>query len=459
MTICKTALEVAKVHRSYILLYLVGLSVIMTFFLTQSVPGVSGSKPVYAPLKSHVAVVDRDEDKGGVASGLREYLGRTNTVVRVDDDRRAIQDAMATDQADIVFVVPKGYMRDFAQAALSGQPPKQVDSVLRSRNDKHDLSEMKVLTFLSNLRTAYLAGGIAGGDAHDDTSGASSAGLPADGLSADTLSSADSANSKQTLQPDDESAMRRAVTDVLRATKTASEDAHVSVVATRHGSGNVSASRVFGLSLTLGNYPIVASTISIIALVVGAFTSESMRRRMEVSAERQQSVSFGLLAACAVIGLLVTVYYLVLSVGVTVWQTGSLAGLAWGPVVLATCSMAVYVCFGVSIGFVLGRLALSSRAVNGLANVVGLVIAATSGAWSFGTSVMTGPVALVGKLLCGRWYVDAIDQAMGLGAYAGSGSSIAGWFVSTGVVALFALTMVCVGLAVRPSVHKVVRNT
>ncbi|WEV68224.1 ABC transporter permease [Bifidobacterium sp. ESL0769] len=467
MNICKAALTVAKRHRTYILFYLVALSLVMTAILFQSVSDTHGSASTYSPDQSRVAVVDRDGGDGGIATGLKDYLGQTNTVVHVDDNRRAMQDAMATDAADAIYVVPKGYMRDFADAVSAGQTPKQL-SVVITQGEPQDLSETKVSTFLSNLRTAYLAGTAAkAGNSHvaaTETNGMGVTGAkflpasrPANFSSIETYPTALTATKASTgaSQRDESAIMHSAVREVVRAGNSAKSDAHVSVVSTHYASGNASATLVFGRSLSLGSYPIVTSMIVVIAMVIGAFTVESTRRRMEVSPASSRAVGPGLLAACAGIGVLVTIYYLLLSLGVTAIMAGSLAGLTLRPVLLATCSMAIYVFFGISIGFVLGRLAVSTTAANGLANVLGLAIGFTSGAWSFGSSVMTGPVALIGKLLCGRWYLDAIDRAMGLGIYAGGTSSLAGWASSTGMVALFAVALVCVGLAVgSPKRHK-----
>lgn len=431
MNICKAALTVAKRHRTYILFYLVALSLAMTAILFQSVSDTHGSSPTYSPYTSRVAVIDKDGDAGGIATGLQDYLGQTNTVVHVDDNRRAMQDAVATDATDAIYVVPKGYMRDFAAAASAGHVPNQLSVILKGQ-DTQDLSETKVSTLLSNLRTAYLAGNVPQTKASQAVSA--------------TASMATVSN--DTSQADDSAVMHSAVREVVRAGNSAKPDSHVSVVTTHHNSGSASATLVFGRSLSLGSYPIVTSMIVVIAMVIGAFSEESTRRRMETSPERPRATGLGLLAACAVIGTLVTVYYLLLSVVVTAIMTGSLAGLTLRSILLATCSMAIYVLFGISIGFVLGRLALSASAANGMANIIGLAIAFTSGAWSFGSSVMTGPVALVGKLLCGRWYLDAIDRAMGIGSYAGGTSTLAGWATSTGMVALFALALVCIGLAI-----------
>ncbi|WEV59839.1 hypothetical protein OZX67_04730 [Bifidobacterium sp. ESL0728] len=467
MNICKAALTVAKRHLTYILFYLVAFSLIMTAILFQTVSDTHGSSPSYSPYTSRVAVIDRDGDAGGIATGLRDYLGQTNSVVHVDDNRRAMQDTMATDAADAIYIVPKGYMRDFADAVSAGRAPKQLSVILKGQ-DTQDLSETKVSTFLSNLRTAYLAGNVSQAGAQKGSAAEKSVTGTAVGMSPTTSQSANvpvapanptvatmARSAAKISQADESAVMHSAVREVVRAGDAAKSQAHVAVVATHRTSGNASATLVFGRSLSLGSYPIVTSMIVVIAMVIGAFSIESTRRRMEVSPERPRGTGLGLLAACAGIGVLVTIYYLLLSLGVTAIMTGSLAGLALRPVLLATCSMAIFVFFGISIGFALGRLAISASAANGMANVVGLAIAFTSGAWSFGSSVMTGPVALIGKLLCGRWYLDAIDRAMGLGTYAGGTSSLGGWATSTGMVALFAIALVCVGLALgSPRRHK-----
>ncbi|MCO6558062.1 MAG: hypothetical protein J6575_01225 [Bifidobacterium sp.] len=467
MNTCKAALVVAKRHRTYVLFYLVALSLVMTAILFQSVSDTHGSASSYSPDQSRVAVIDRDGDAGGIATGLRDYLGQTNTVVHVDDNRRAMQDAMATDATDAIYVVPKGYMRDFAGAVSNGQNPEQL-SVVITQGEPQDLSETKVSTFLSNLRTAYLAGSVAkAGNSHaaeTETNGTGVTGAmvspttrPANSSSIETYPAALAATTASVggSRIDESAIMHNAVREVVRAGNSAQTDAHVSVIAMHHASGNASTTLVFGRSLSLGSYPIVTSMIVVIAMVIGAFSVESNRRRMEVSPASSHVVGLGLLAACSGIGVLVTIYYLLLSLAVTTIMTGSLAGLTLRPVLLTTCSTAIYVFFGISIGFVLGRLAVSVTAANGLANVLGLAIGFTSGAWSFGSSVMTGPVALIGKLLCGRWYLDAIDRAMGLGTYVGGTSNLSGWASSTGMVALFAVALVCVGLAVgSPKRHK-----
>lgn len=454
MNICKAALTVAKRHWVYIVLYLIGLSLVMTTMLVQSVSKSNGSSPSFSPSRSTVAIVDRDGDAGGIATGLRDYLAQSNNIVHVDDNTRALQDAVISGGVKVIYVVPQGYMRDFADAVSSGQPPKRLDAMFMSQDETSDVSEIRVSTFLANLCTTYLAVNDASSQGRADRADSLNAG----GGSASSGAKDVSIVREQSLSASTGSLMHQAVTQVVSAGNQARSDAHISVVGTHHASGSASATSVFGLSMTLGCYPIVASMIVVIAMVIGAFAMQSTRRRMNVSPVEVRSVGLSLLVACACIGVLVTAYYVLLSLVLTVVMTGSLNGLTLRPVLLATCSLAAYVFFAISIGFILGRLAVSSSTANGIANVVGLVIASTSGAWSFGTSVMTGPVATIGKMLCGRWYVDAIDRAMSIGSYANGSLNLGGWAISTGIVALFAITLACVGLNVTALKRSAVSN-
>ncbi|MCH4188936.1 MAG: ABC transporter permease, partial [Bifidobacterium tibiigranuli] len=77
MSTFNTAMRIVWRHKSYLLIYLVGLSVMMVAMLLGTVGGgarTADGTPSYAPRRAQVAVVDRDGNRGGVAQGLREYL-------------------------------------------------------------------------------------------------------------------------------------------------------------------------------------------------------------------------------------------------------------------------------------------------------------------------------------------------------------------------------------------------
>jgi hypothetical protein len=62
--------------------------------------------------------------------------------------------------------------------------------------------------------------------------------------------------------------------------------------------------------------------------------------------------------------------------------------------------------------------------------------------------MMPATLIAVGKMLPGWWYADAIDRALGTGAYLGEAANVAGWASSTALMLLFAFALLCIGLAV-----------
>ena len=84
---------------------------------------------------------------------------------------------------------------------------------------------------------------------------------------------------------------------------------------------------------------------------------------------------------------------------------------------------------------------------NGFANVVGLLLLFTSGI-ALPLDMMPEPMLTVGRMLPGWWYCTAIDDALGAGTAASGGVDVAGWAVATGIVALYAVALVSLGLAV-----------
>ena len=95
-------------------------------------------------------------------------------------------------------------------------------------------------------------------------------------------------------------------------------------------------------------------------------------------------------------------------------------------------------------GFLLGSVGLSEMAVNAFAVVFGLLCMFTSG-MALLPDMMPGPMIMVGKLLPGWWLCTSIDNAFGLGAV--TRVDYGAWASSIGLVALFGVAFICLGLA------------
>lgn len=147
--------------------------------------------------------------------------------------------------------------------------------------------------------------------------------------------------------------------------------------------------------------------------------------------------------------LVVCVGYLVLSIGLMMAAGLDPLHLSVGGVLMTFGATCVYALMTVACGFMLSEFGLSEEAANGFANIFGLLIMFTSGV-ALPIDMMPGVMVTIAKFLPGWWYCTAIDNALGFGTAAETGISVAGWSGSLGLVALFGVMFICIGLAARP---------
>ena len=146
---------------------------------------------------------------------------------------------------------------------------------------------------------------------------------------------------------------------------------------------------------------------------------------------------FGLLVC---IGYTAAIFLLMTMAGVP------FEGLTIANVGLSFVSLLVYTLMAIACGFLLGSVVLSEMAVNGFVNVFGLLTMFTSG-MSFAVDMMPAPMIMIGKLLPGWWLCVSIDNVFGLGTASNTGVDYGAWASSIGLVALFGVAFVCLGLA------------
>ena len=203
---------------------------------------------------------------------------------------------------------------------------------------------------------------------------------------------------------------------------------------------------MFGVSMRFGGYPIMASMTVTVALVAGVFNAGRVRRRLAASAEHPSRRGMGVFLACLLLGTVASVYYLALSAALML-PLGKDATIPPESFMLCAVTVLTYALMAVSLGFILGQCDVSEETANGFTNVFSLVVAFTGGAW-FPASMMPEAMLVLGHLLPGWWYGDALDAALGLGEYAASGPDVGAWVSSTGLVLMYALAFTCLGLAV-----------
>ena len=103
-----------------------------------------------------VAVIDRDSDRGGIASSMRTYLSDSSELVNVDDASETLQQAVASNWVDLIVIIPDGFADDFIDAAATGENPPRVDTVTSYTSGAGSMARMNVSGFLSLTRTALI---------------------------------------------------------------------------------------------------------------------------------------------------------------------------------------------------------------------------------------------------------------------------------------------------------------
>ena len=157
MNTCKATLRVLFSHRAYLLIYLVFVGIMMLSISWSMLSGTSDSAAAaFEPAKMRVAVIDRDSDRGGIASSMRTYLSDSSELVNVDDASETLQQAVASNWVDLIVIIPDGFADDFIDAAATGENPPRVDTVTSYTSGAGSMARMNVSGFLSLTRTALI---------------------------------------------------------------------------------------------------------------------------------------------------------------------------------------------------------------------------------------------------------------------------------------------------------------
>ena len=458
MNTCKATLRVLFSHRVYLLIYLVLIGIMMMSISWSMLSGTSDSAAAaFEPAKMRVAVIDRDSDRGGIASSMRTYLSDSSELVNVDDASETLQQAVASNWVDLIVIIPDGFADDFIDAAATGENPPSVDTVTSYTSGAGSMARMNVIGFLSLTRTALIGShttvdsaalaAMAGIDIGDTAGDSSEDGMGGFGefSNQDIL---DMLPAGQIEKP--------SVGDLFEASKAAAASASdmdanhkVAVIDTASAdaeSASDTAASGFGNTMKTALYPLFLAMTVCGSMILGTFTTGEVRRRLTASPQRMSSMGLQRLLTLSGFALVVCVGYLVLAVGLMVAAGLDPLTLSAEEVLMTFCATCVYALMTVACGFMLSEFGFSEAAANGFANIFGLLIMFTSGV-ALPVDMMPGVMVTIAKFLPGWWYCTAIDNALGFGTAAESGVSVAGWAGSLGLVALFGVMFICIGLA------------
>ena len=423
MNTCKTALRVIWAHKFYLLLYLVGMSLIMIVIGSTNMQAAvranaSSSVGRFEPAKAKIVVINRDRGNQvgcELGQGLERYLGKSAQLVTVEDKPQALQDANVSGKSDLTVIIPAGYgqrfldaLEDTAAQAHSGSKatdfPK-VETAASYNSSRGSLAQLQVDSYFDALRTALLPDLGQNGPMKLHSSAAI------------------------------EDAAAYAVSHY------ASSQPHVGIHASPKDDDHGALLEGFATTVGLAAFPLMTALTVCVATLFGAFSSPDRHRRMLASPMRSSSLNGQELTAALILAGFSWLYYVAL-VAFSMAASGvSLVSLGWGRVLLSFFVMLIFAVSAASFGFMLAQFNPSSSLINSVGVIFGLVVMFTSGSSSGGP--LPPVMQTIGKLTPGWWYNTAVQSIMD-----SSAAGPASWGLPLTVVALFALAYACLGLMV-----------
>ena len=407
MNTYRAALRVIWANRGVILGYVLGCSVMMIVMCIGVINMMSSEgagSDTFNPTPTSVAIIDRDTASGHIFKrGIEQALADGTDFRDIDDDMRAMQDAVATDKVKLLVIIPQHYARDFVDAAASGDAAPQVETITGHSSGSAAMAGISIQEFLSSVRTTLAS------DAGKDVS-----------------SAIDQVVERQT--------------DLPRVKVARTGD---------HGTVDGATVTVAAFTIMMGTmvYPMLAVMILVAGLVVSIFNETLIRARLGASPQSSVHVNGQVMLACVAMAVTAWAYFMALSLGFTAAMRGGLQALGAQGVASALTAAFAFTLMSLAFGFMVGQFGLSPNATNGIANVVSLGLVFLSGAW-ISPSLMPDAMAAFAKFTPGWWYVDAIYQSFGGRDSVEIGApDWGGWGMSVAIVLLFAAAFVCVGLA------------
>lgn len=392
MSTFKTALRMALAHPFYLLIYTVFIS-LMGVFIAASVSWNSSQLTEYKPYDTNVIVVDRDNSD--LSRALTKHLSsRFDLVTGVGDDTYDLADALsksnsAKGSADCVFFIPEGFEDDLVAAARAGESLPKLDVTYGAGTMAAALSSAEASRWIS-------------------LAGAAAALEP-------TASNGDVAKAAE------HAAAKRAEVQIER----------VKV--------DSAAAATLESYFNFGAYAIISSVIVSVGLVFSGMNEPERVRRMDAGpiSERQRS-----LAVFAAAVLTVCIWFVSSMMGV-VGFAGAVAEVGVGRVCLALAATFALACTPLAVGFALSGLGAREELLNGVGNLLGMLMTFLGGAW-MPLSLMGSAVQTVAHFVPTYWVNDAIGKALASDLTSAMLGDIA---CDLGVTVLFAVAIAAAGLA------------
>ena len=386
MSTFKTSLKIMAAHRSYVLVYLVALSLLG---LNVGAARTEDASSQVKEATASVAVIDRDGST--ISRGVKDYVESVGKVQPLEDSRQAIQDATAQNRISYILIIPAGYGEALQRAARNGGGPPQMDTVIGYESASGALMDVRADSYVGKV---------------------------ADYLSALTDDPARAvALAEETM---------RHCAPTERIAQDATPLPHSLLVYAR-----------FSL------YPLLAFAVVAIATLMASLGRRAVRSRLTAAPVGSGTHNLGVLGACLVVGAIGWLW--VFGLGVAVFGMSALTVSA--PLLgVVGAALGAYTLVAVSLGFLIGQIGLGENAANAIANIGGMALSFLGGTW-VPIEWLPDAVARAARLTPGYWVDQALSGAYA--ATSTSAEALLPLLADCGICALFALALLSVAMGVR----------
>lgn len=389
MQVFRCALRIIRGNIIFPLIYIVGLSFMGLFMATSF--DFDGGGEQFQMGRGEFSVVDRDgsDFSRSIPQALKAY----GDEVPVEDDKLALQDAVAKGSTDYLLIIPEGYGEAFAQAAREGTDAPEMEAVFSYYSMEGIFEDQCLGGYLSLARTLFAADSEA----------------------------SEAAVAEQALTLADQ----RVEAQVIKSASAVSE-----------------ADRLV-FYLQWNTYTLFAGIVACIGMLMGTLERADVRRRNLASPLSFASYAGQAALACAVVTVVAWAWSFCLGM---VAFPQAVAAIPIEGLVLCAMSMLAFCLSPLALGLLLGQLGAGGLICNAVGNIVGLVVSFLGGAW-ISLDLMSPQVEALAHWLPGIWYSNACAQAAHLDGAAGWAGALP-VLQNIAVLVLFAAAMFCIALLV-----------
>ena len=385
MQVFKVALRIFIKHPAYIAIYVFWIAFMGVFIGMNSA---STPDAEFSATRPDIAIIDRD--KSDLSFGLSDFLAQHSSVVDIDDNTVALQDAIAQNRVQYIIIIPEGFDSNFSDASKNSTSFPALETVSSYESVAAHMMDSLVDEYLSTAQIYFAS-----------TAAASS-----------------------------EEALSYVQDNMAQSTE-----------ATLVYLGKSAAvSQQWTIYMSFSGYTIMLSIIMSVSVVMSAFNRVDIKRRNVSSPLSALSMNLQIGAASCVITLLCWAW--VSALGLFIFGH-SLAGVDPVIILMSSLSLLVFCTVPLSIGFLLGLLSIGEMAINSIGNIVALVFSFLGGIW-ISLDIMSDLVVRIAHFIPTFYYGDAISKTVDLRSF--SPDSMTPIFADMGIMLLFSAVIFAVAL-------------